>query len=103
MELICQKLDPNVTIASAIATTGNVSTEADDNQADPTNFTLQHANLDPWNFYDWNKHVIVPILCVLGIIGNVLNLVILGKRTREGKCITYTAVPNASIATEIFR
>ena len=89
MELFCQVLDPNVTIAGAIgsgvdAATGNISTEADASRSGHTNLTLQDANLEPWNFYDWNKHVIVPFLCVLGIIGNVLNLVILGKRTREG-------------------
>ena len=90
MELFCQVLEPNVTIAGATgsgvdAFTGNMSTEADDSQSGHTNLTLQDANLDPWNFYDWNKQVIFPILCVLGIIGNVLNLVILGKRTREGE------------------
>ena len=97
MELFCQVLDPNVTITATIgsgvdAATGNISTEGDNSQSGLTNLTLQDANLDPWNFYDWNKQVIVPILCVLGIIGNVLNLVILGKRTREGEWVTYCSL-----------
>ena len=92
MELLCQVLDSNLSTAGPIgnAATSNMSTDADDNQSGHTNLTLQDANLDPWNFIDWNKHVIVPTLCVLGIIGNVLNLVILGKRTREGEHVTYS-------------
>ena len=86
MELVCDILDPNETPIVEVATNSSREVEytQTNNTYDPINFTLQQAHLDPWNFYDWNKHVIVPSLCVFGIIGNVINLIILGKRTKEG-------------------
>ena len=39
----------------------------------------------PWTFLEYSKHVLVPLLCVIGILGNLLNLSILGKRIKEGK------------------
>ena len=92
MELICAFLDPNVTAAddSGIGTAenwGRNNVTYQEANHTPGSSTPQHpaAALHPgWDFYDWNKHVIIPSLCVFGIIGNVLNLVILGKRTKEG-------------------
>ena len=58
-----------------------------------TNFVTQGSLLDEqrdWDFRDWSNNVFVPFLCCFGIIGNALNLVILGKKMREGKSLVFS-------------
>ena len=38
----------------------------------------------PWTFVDYSRHVLIPLLCIIGILGNLLNMSILGKRIKEG-------------------
>ena len=40
---------------------------------------------DLWDYGDFTRKFAVPSLCVFGTIGNVLNILILSKRIREGK------------------
>ena len=54
-----------------------------------TNVTLLTSHLDPWDFHDWNKNVFIPLLCMIGIFGNLLNLAVLGRRIHEGLEISY--------------
>ncbi len=54
---------------------------------DPATATVDVAVEVPdsgWQFHDWSQNVFIPGLCCFGIIGNLLNLVILTKRIREG-------------------
>ena len=39
---------------------------------------------DSWDYTDFTRKVAVPMLCTFGIVGNVLNIVILSVRIREG-------------------
>ena len=40
---------------------------------------------DFWDYGDFTRKFAVPSLCIFGTIGNVLNILILSKRIREGK------------------
>ena len=37
-----------------------------------------------WDYTDFTRKVAVPMLCTFGIVGNVLNIIILSVRIREG-------------------
>ena len=39
---------------------------------------------DSWDYTDFTRKVAVPMLCTFGIVGNVLNIIILSVRIREG-------------------
>ena len=95
MEIICNLLgkgdESNRSISDALKLQFNRSSLGlPQNGSDqPTsgleeNITLLTSHLDPWDFHDWNRKVIVPFLCAVGILGNVLNLAVLGRRIREG-------------------
>ena len=89
MEFLCALLDdkgqslndniPNVTKSAPNETLMNKN-----NSTLTQNVTLLTSHLDPWDFHDWNKNVLIPLLCVIGIFGNLLNLAVLGKRIHEG-------------------
>ena len=75
--------------------TSNISTSADIN-SDNVTYYLSHGNVTNnitklteiytgWDYTDFTKKVAVPVLCLFGIIGNILNIVILSTRIREGK------------------
>ena len=49
------------------------------------NGTDLHGGYEGWNFQDWYDNVLIPCLCVFGIMGNLFNLVIFGKKFKEGK------------------
>ncbi len=38
-----------------------------------------------WDFLDVSNKLLIPCLCFCGLVGNSLNLAILGKRLREGR------------------
>ena len=40
---------------------------------------------DFWDYGDFTRKFAVPSLCAFGTVGNVLNILILSKRIREGK------------------
>ena len=54
-----------------------------------------------WTFLDYSRHVFVPLLCIIGILGNLLNMSILGKRIKEGKHL-HLSLSNAGIGLEYF-
>ena len=80
MEIICGLLDEgqrtmdNRSISETIKTLTNHFIELSNVSATPPsrstqNITLLTSHLDPWDFHDWNKNVVVPFLCTIGIIG----------------------------------
>ena len=48
-------------------------------------FLLDENVPDLWDFGDFTRKFAVPSLCAFGTIGNILNILILSKRIREGK------------------
>ena len=44
-----------------------------------------NQSLINWDYGDFTRQITVPFLCAFGIIGNILNILILSKRIREGK------------------
>ena len=44
----------------------------------------QQHEVMSWTFLEYSTHVLIPLLCVIGILGNLLNMTILGKRIKEG-------------------
>ena len=56
----------------------------DSNHSGDTNLTWKEEIGSEWDFQDWSKNVLIPALCAFGLIGNALNLVILGKHMKEG-------------------
>ena len=87
MEWICKLVDPpqtqhteqNVSLWHLMNNTGNNSSDPSDHP-EP-----QEEEVIPWTFLEYSTHVLIPLLCVIGILGNLLNMTILGKRIKEGK------------------
>ena len=103
MEIICSLLDEgqrtkdNRSISETIKTVTNHFLELSNVSATPPsrstqNITLLTSHLDPWDFHDWNKNMVVPFLCTIGIIGNVLNIAVLGRRIHEGRSRLFSFV-----------
>ena len=92
MDWICEVLriskeenNPGTTVSYPLTTPEIEIQSITEGLSGAKNVTLKQTHLDPWDFHDWNKNVFIPALCAFGLIGNVLNLVILGKRIREGR------------------
>ena len=52
---------------------------------------VQHPEQeDNWDYTDYTRKIAVPLLCTFGILGNVLNTIILSARIREGKLAKLT-------------
>ena len=49
------------------------------------NQNIQNSVESTWDLTDYSKMVFIPFLCICGCVGNLLNLLILGMRIREGK------------------
>lgn len=92
MDWLCTFLEDN----HANIISDNISTQHPYNSTNPTyqsitsasdqgEYTSDKQNSLPWDFMDYSNKIVIPCLCVFGLIGNFLNLVILGKRIREGK------------------
>ena len=113
MEVICyllgegQRTTDNRSISETIKTRTDHLIELSNVSAtpplrSPQNITLLTSHLDPWDFYDWNKNVVVPFLCTIGILGNVLNIAVLGRRIHEGRSI-YICYRNRFFLIEFYR
>ena len=50
-----------------------------------SNISRHAKKLPEWNYGDFTRRIAIPSLCVFGIIGNILNVIILSKKIREGK------------------
>ena len=111
MEIICDLLDEvqrtpdNRSISETIK--ANQLIEFSNVSASPPsrstqNITLLTSHLDLWDFHDWNKNVVVPFLCTIGILGNVLNIAVLGRRIHEGRSI-YFCYRNRFFLIEFYR
>ena len=50
-----------------------------------SNVTRLVGKHDDWNYGDFTRRIAIPSLCVFGIIGNILNVIILSKKIKEGK------------------
>ena len=45
----------------------------------------QEKNPPEWDYGYFTRRIAIPLLCVFGIIGNILNVIILTKKIKEGK------------------
>ena len=48
------------------------------------NVSSRRYEEESWDYTDFTKKVAVPMLCTFGIVGNMLNIIILSARIREG-------------------
>ena len=46
---------------------------------------ITNNRISNWDYGDFTRKLAVPFLCAFGITGNVLNILILSKKIREGK------------------
>lgn len=90
MELLCPPSNINITepkidnYIDADINSGNVTFYLSyDNVT--RNLTKETESDTGWEYRDYVIKVAVPVLCAFGIIGNVLNIIILSTRIREGK------------------
>ena len=87
MELFCPLLEANKTdriLHGYNVNNTNNSSIGMDSKED----SLPGLNAsDLWDYGDFTRKFAVPSLCVFGTVGNVLNILILSKRIREGKSI----------------
>lgn len=52
---------------------------------DLSNLTRQGKKLLEWDYGTFTRRIAIPLLCIIGIIGNILNAIILTKKIKEGK------------------
>ena len=52
-----------------------------------SNVTEQGKKLLEWDYGRVTRRYVIPLLCVFGIIGNILNVVILTKKIKEGRVL----------------
>ena len=50
-----------------------------------SNVTRQGEKLPEWDYGTFTRRIAIPLLCVFGIIGNILNGIILTRKIKEGK------------------
>ncbi len=86
MSYVCAVLlgNFNVSIDPSETKTYNVvkvTTESITHHQHVQDYTSRNA----WDFTDYSKNVLIPILCICGCVGNLLNLLILGMRIKEGR------------------
>ena len=92
MEFLCPSEDLNTVNEGLqgynVTVNRTIEVTLDDSTFRGVNTTSSEAPHDiHWNYGDFTRRFAVPSLCVFGMIGNVLNIMILSKRIREGKII----------------
>ena len=53
--------------------------------SDLSNLTRQGKKPAEWDYGTFTRRIAIPLLCIIGIIGNILNAIILTKKFKEGK------------------
>ncbi len=95
MHWLCRRIEPSTTIIPLTLwnitepplpydnlSADSIQDDAGSNQSNAS--IIPHDLADQWEFLDYQKLVFVPILCGFGVIGNLLNTIILSKKIREG-------------------
>ena len=59
--------------------------ESNTDLSSTSNVTRQSEKLLEWDYGTFTRRIAIPLLCVFGIIGNILNGIILTKKIKEGK------------------
>ena len=100
MELICPQEGPTYVNSTLIETVPAIPNDYVDNgtflqilkNSEPntdlsstSNVTRQREKLPEWNYGTFTRRIAIPLLCVFGIIGNILNGIILTRKIKEGK------------------
>ena len=88
MELFCPLLEANKTdriLQGYKDGNNNVNSSIGMDSKEDSLLGLNASDL--WDYGDFTRQFAVPSLCVFGTIGNVLSILILSKRIREGKNI----------------
>ena len=86
MELLCPVSNTNLTVSELINGTEIVpnTTIYQSNMTTSTTARTPHGDTS-WDYNDFTRKVAVPGLCTFGVIGNVLNIIILSTRVKEGR------------------
>lgn len=58
-----------------------INNQTVDNTTD--DYDIEHH----WGFLEWIKELCIPAFCIIGIAGNVLNVIIFAKRIKEGNLV----------------
>ena len=61
------------------------NSELNTDQPSTSNVTRKSEKLRAWDYGTFTRRIAIPLLCVFGIIGNILNGIILTKKIKEGK------------------
>ena len=103
MHWLCSRLEPSTTVTPPEIWNSTVpplvfsnlsldSSEIEGGSNLSTDVPMSHDTYDQWEFVDYQKLVFVPALCVCGVIGNLLNIIILTKKIREGMYTLQVAI-----------
>ena len=83
MELLCPVSDKNLTVSGFVNST-ELTTNATSYQNNITTAKTPYVDIS-WDYNDFTRKVAVPALCTFGVIGNILNIIILSTRVKEGR------------------
>ena len=86
MELLCPVRDTNLTVSGFVKVTEVTpnATSYQNNVTSTTTAMTPYADVS-WDYNDFTRKVAVPALCTFGVIGNILNIIILSTRVKEGR------------------